>query len=128
MQVEKNKRVQRSTNTLDLDDAKAVNNNKTKEINQNTEIILGEKIFKTNTERVVDNLLELNAEQIQADELVEKVSEVAEPLIAKYKEVYKATQAETNEVTKQIEEKVKQIAEEFNNAEVKDSEAENIKL
>lgn len=123
MQVEKNKRVQRSTNTLDLDDAKAVNNNKTKEINQNTEIILGEKIFKTNTERVVDNLLELNAEQIQADELVEKVSEVAEPLIAKYKEVYKATQAETKEVTKQIEEKVKALAEEFNNAEVKDSEA-----
>lgn len=123
MQVEKNKRVQRSTNTLDLDDAKAVNNNKTKEINQNTEIILGEKIFKTNTERVVDNLLELNAEQIQADELVEKVSEVTEPLIAKYKEVYKATQAETKEVTKQIEEKVKALAEEFNNAEVKDSEA-----
>ena len=128
MQVEKNKRVQRSTNTLDLDDAKAVNNNKTKEINQNTEIILGEKIFKTNTERVVDNLLELNAEQIQADELVEKVSEVAAPLIAKYKEVYKATQAETNEVTKQIEEKVKALAEEFNNAEVKDSEALKQKL
>lgn len=123
MQVEKNKRVQRSTNTLDLDDAKAVNNNKTKEINQNTEIILGEKIFKTNTERVVDNLLELNTKQIQADDLVQKVSEVAEPLIAKYKEVYKATQAETNEVTNQIKEKVKAIAEEFNNAEVKDTEA-----
>ncbi|MBM3435828.1 MAG: hypothetical protein FJY07_06390 [Bacteroidetes bacterium] len=123
MQVEKNKRVQRSGNTLDLDDAKALNNNKTKEINTNTEIILGEKIFKTNTERVVDNLLELNNEQIQTDELVEKVSEVAEPLIAKYKEVYKATQAETKEVTKQLEEKVKQIAEEYNNAEVKDTEA-----
>jgi superfamily II DNA or RNA helicase len=128
MQVEKNKRVQRSTNTLDLDDAKAVNNNKTKEINQNTEIILGEKIFKTNTERVVDNLLELNTEQIYADELVEKVSEVTEPLIAKYKEVYKATKAETNEVTKQIQEKIKEIAEEYNNAEVKDSEALKQKL
>lgn len=123
MQVEKNKRVQRSGNTLDLDDAKAVNNNKLKEINTNTEIILGEKIFKTNTERVVDNLLGLNTEQIYADELVKKVSEVAEPLIAKYKEVYKATQAETKEVTKQIEEKVKQIAEEYNNADVKDSAA-----
>lgn len=128
MQVEKNKRVQRSGNTLDLDDAKAVNNNKSKEINTNTEIILGEKIFKTNTERVVDNLLELNTEQIYADELVKKVSEVAEPLIAKYKEVYKATQAETNDVTNQIKEKVKQIAEEFNNAEVKDSEALKQKL
>jgi type II restriction enzyme len=128
MPEEKNKRVQRTNTTLDLDDAKKVSSNKTKEINTNTEIILGEKIFKTNTERVVDNLLELNTEQIYADELVKKVSEVAEPLIAKYKEVYKATQAETNEVTKQIQEKVKQIAEEFNNAEVKDSEALKQKL
>jgi hypothetical protein len=128
MQVEKNKRVQRSENTLDLDDAKAVNNNKIKEISTNTEIILGEKIFKTNTERVVDNLLELNTEQIHAEELVQKVSEVAEPLIAKYKEVYKATVAETNEVTNQIKEKVKAIAEEFNNAEIKDSEALKQKL
>lgn len=125
---EQNKRVQKAKNTIDLDDAKAINNNKTKEINQNTEIILGEKIFKTNAERVVDNLLELNTEQIYADELVKKVAEVAEPLIAKYKEVYKATQAETNEVTKQIEEKVKQIAEEYNNTEIKDSEALKQKL
>lgn len=128
MQVEKNKRVQKSTNTLDLDDARTVNNYKSKEINTNTEIILGEKIFKTNTERVVDNLLELNTEQIYADDLVKKVSEVAEPLIAKYKEVYKATVAETNEVTNQIKEKVKALAEEFNNAEVKDSEALKQKL
>ena len=128
MQVEKNKRVQRSNNTLNLDDAKSVNSNKSKEINLNTEIILGEKIFKTNTERVVDNLLEMNTEQIYADELVEKVSEVTKPLIAKYKEVYKATQAETNEVTKQIQEKIKEIAEEYNNAEVKDSEALKQKL
>lgn len=120
---EKNKRVQRTNNTLDLDDAKKINNNKTKEINNNTEIILGEKIFKTNAERVVDNLLEQNNEKIYADDLVEKVAQVAEPLIAKYKEVYKATQAETNEVSKQLQEKVKQIAEEYNNAEIKDSEA-----
>lgn len=118
MPEEKNKRVQKAKNTIDLDDAKAVNNNKTKEINANTDIILGEKIFKTNTERVVDNLLEQNNEKIYADELIEKVAQVAEPLIAKYKEVYKATQAETKEVTKQIEEKVKQIAEEYNNAEI----------
>ena len=128
MQEEKNKRVQKAKNTLDLDDARTVNNNKTKEINNNTEIILGEKIFKTNTERVVDNLLEQNNEQIYADELIKKVSEVAEPLIAKYKEVYKATQAETNEVTKQIQEKVKQIAEEYNNSEIKDSIALKQKL
>ena len=57
MQVEKNKRVQRSTNSLDLDDAKKVNNNKTKEINTNTEIILGEKIFKTNAITIEELLI-----------------------------------------------------------------------
>jgi superfamily II DNA or RNA helicase len=128
MPEEKNKRAQKAKEKLNLDDAKSLNNNKSKEINNNTDIILGEKIFKTNTERVVDNLLEQNNEQVSAKQLVEQVSIVAEPLIAKYKEVYKATQAETNEVTKQIQEKVKQIAEEYNNAEVKDSETLKQKL
>jgi len=125
---EKNKRVQITKETLDLDDARQVADNKTTKINENTEIILGEKIFRTNTERVVDNLLEENIEQIFPERLVEQVSEVAEPLIAKYKEVYKATQAETNEVKKQIQEKVKLIAEEYNSAEIKDSEALKQKL
>jgi len=128
MPEEKNKRVQKSKSTLDLDDARSVNSNKKQEINTNTEIILGEKIFKTNTERVVENLLEHNNEKIYADELVEQVSLVAEPLIAKYKEVYKATQAETNDVTKKIQDKVKEIAEEFNNSEIKDVEALKQKL
>jgi len=125
---EKNKRVQQTKNTLDLDDAKKVNENKIAKINENTEIILGEKIFKTNTERVVDNLLNHNSNQISSEELVETFSQVSEPLIAKYKEVYKATQAETNELTKQLQEKVKLIAEEFNNAEIKDSNALKQKL
>ncbi len=128
MPEEKNKRVQKTKNTLDLDDARKVNDSKVAKINENTEIILGEKIFKTNTERVVDNLLEQNQEQISPEELVLNFSKVSEPIIAKYKEVYKANQAETNEVTKQIQEKVKLIAEEFNNAEVKDSAALKQKL
>jgi type II restriction enzyme len=128
MPEEKNKRAQKTKETLNLDDAKEVNYNKSKEINTNTEIILGEKIFKMNTERVVDNLLAQNNETVYTNDLVEQVSKVAEPLIAKYKEVYKATQAETNEVTNQIKERVKQIAEEYNNAEVKDSEALKQKL
>ncbi len=128
MQVEKNKRAQKATSPIDLDEAKKVNINKTKEINTNTAIILGEKIFKTNTERVVDNLLKENEAEISFKELVEQVTVVAEPLIAKYKEVYKATQAETNEVTKQIQEKVKLIAEEYNSAEIKDSLALKQKL
>jgi type II restriction enzyme len=121
MQVEKNKSVQKSKNTLDLDDARKVNDNKLTKINENTEIILGEKIFKTNTERIVDNLLMNNGEQISSKELVETFSQVSEPLIAKYKELYKATQAETNEISKQLQEKVKLIAEEFNSSDIKDS-------
>ena len=118
---EKNKRVQQAKHTLNLDDAKEINDNKTKEITQNTGIILGEKIFKTNVEREVENLLAQNKEEIVTNDLVEKVTTVAEPLIAKLKEVYKATQAETKEATQQIQEKVKAIAEEYNAAEIKDS-------
>lgn len=121
MPEEKNKRAQKTKETLNLDDARKVNDNKTAKINENTEIILGEKIFKANTERVVDNLLKQNNEQVSSDELVESFAGVAEPLIAKYKEVYKTTVAETNEATKQIQEKVKIVAEEYNNSEIKDS-------
>ncbi len=118
---EKNKKAIKSKESLDLDDARKVSENKIAKINENTEIILGEKIFKTNTERVVDNLLINNSEEISAQKLVESFTQVAEPLIAKYKEIYKTTQAETIEATKKIQEKVKLVAEEFNSAELKDS-------
>jgi hypothetical protein len=121
MPEEKNKRAQKTKNTLDLDDARKVNDNKITKVNENTEIILGEKIFKTNAERVVNNLLNNNSDQISYEELVESFSQVAEPLIAKYRVVYKTTQAESNEASKQIQEKVKIVAEEYNNAEIKDS-------
>jgi len=118
---EKNKKVIKSKESLDLDDARKVSENKIAKINENTEIILGEKIFKTNTERVVDNLLINNSEEISTQHLVASFTQVAEPLIAKYKEIYKTTQAETTEATKKIQEKVKLVAEEFNSAELKDS-------
>ena len=121
MPEEKNKRAQKTKNTLDLDDARKINDNKTTKINENSEIILGEKIFKANTERVVDNLLKQNNEKVSSDELVESFTVVAEPLIAKYKVVYKTTVAETKEATQEIQEKVKIVAEEFNNSEIKDS-------
>jgi hypothetical protein len=121
MPEEKNKRIQKTSGTLDLDDARKVNDTKIAKINENSEIILGEKIFKTNTERIVDNLLNYNNDKISPEELVSTFTQVAEPLIAKYKEVYKATVAETNEATKQIQEKVKVVAEEYNNLEFKDS-------
>ncbi|MEY4459000.1 MAG: hypothetical protein RIT38_205 [Bacteroidota bacterium] len=128
MPEEKNKRVQKTSGILDLDDARKVNDTKIAKINENSEIILGEKIFKTNTERIVDNLLNYNIDQISPEDLVSTFTQVAEPLIAKYKEVYKATVAETNEATKQIQEKVKVVAEEYNNLEVKDSASLKQKL
>jgi hypothetical protein len=120
---EKNKRVQTTKETLDLDEARKVGDNKNTKINENTEIILGEKIFRANTERVVDNLITDKTSEISSDEIVKNVSLVAEPLILKYKEVYKATQAETDEIKKQIQERVKVVAEEYISAEVRDSAA-----
>jgi hypothetical protein len=118
MPEEKNKRAKQTNTTLNLDDARKVNENKIAKINENTEIILGEKIFKTNTERVVDNLLQNDSKTISSEELLETFSQVSEPVIAKYKEVYKTTQAETQEQNKQIQEKVKVFAQEFNNGNI----------
>lgn len=122
---EKNKRIRKPKSNLDLEEAKEINRNKENKINENTGIILGEKIYRTNTERIIGDLLNQNQKEINPKELVDKITEVAEPLIAKYKEVYKATQAETNQVTTQFQEKIKEIAEEYNSAEIKD--AENLK-
>lgn len=122
---EKNKRIRKPKSNLDLEEAKEINRNKEIKINDNTGIILGEKIYRTNTERIIGDLLNQNQKEINPKELVDKITEVAEPLIAKYKEVYKATQAETKQVTTQLQEKIKEIAEEYNSAEIKD--AENLK-
>lgn len=122
---EKNKRIRKPKSNLDLEEAKEINRNKENKINDNTGIILGEKIYRTNTERIIGDLLNQNQKEINPKELVDKITEVAEPLIAKYKEVYKATQAETKQVTTQLQEKIKEIAEEYNSAEIKD--AENLK-
>ncbi len=121
MPEEKNKRVRKTKKKLNLDEGKDLSKNKTKKINENTDIILGRKIYKSNTERVVDKLLNKNEEQIEANDLADDVLEVAEPLIAKYKEVYKTTKAETKEVAKQLKKTVKEAAEEYNSAKIKDA-------
>jgi superfamily II DNA or RNA helicase len=74
----KNKRTQIARNTLNLDDARKVNDLKVTKINENTEIILGQKIYKSNTERVVDKLLELNNEHISVEQLIDTVCDVAQ--------------------------------------------------
>ena len=121
MPEEKNKRAITTKETLDLDDARKVVDNKITKINENSAIILGDKIFRANTERVVDNLLNNNSAKFSSEELVETMKPVSEPLIAKYKEVYKATQAEIDEINKEIQERVKVVAEEYISAEIKDS-------
>jgi len=119
---EKNKKMRIPKKDLNLDDAKKINNQKSHKINENTEIILGEKIYRSNSARVIDDLLNQNQEEINPKELVNKISEVAEPLIAKYVKVYNITQKEKKASTKQLEEKVKEIAEEYNSTVIKDAE------
>lgn len=120
MQEEKNKRVQKAKKEIDLEEGRTLSNQKATKINENLDIILGEKIFRSNTVRIVENILTENNGELYTNQLVEEVTQIAEPLIAKYKEVYKTTKAETDEVTKNLQEKVKQIAEEYNLAEMKD--------
>src|SRR5690554_6690184 len=120
---EKNKRIRKPKKELDLDKAKEINNNKENKINENTKIILGEKIYKTNTERIIDDFINKNQEKIEPKEIANKITEIAEPLIAEYKEVYRATQAETKETTKKLQENIIEIAEEYNNTEIKDLKA-----
>ncbi len=120
MPIEKNKRSEKPKGDIELDLARDAHKNKVQKINQNSELILGEKIFRANTERVIDELFKDNKEIVPIEKIAKEITEVAEPLIAKYKEVYKATKAETDEVTKQITEKIEKIAEEYNSAEIKD--------
>jgi superfamily II DNA or RNA helicase len=119
MSVEKNKRVEKAKTTLDLDDARTVEQSKQKNINENTEIILGEKIFRSNADRVVDNLLGDNGEITSSQELISNISDLAEPLISAYKEVYKTTSKEDSEKLRQAQEKIKVFAEEYNKLETK---------
>ncbi|MFA7082763.1 MAG: Eco57I restriction-modification methylase domain-containing protein, partial [Bacteroidales bacterium] len=122
MPIEKNKRSEKPKGDIEIDLARDAHKNKAQKINQNSELILGEKIFRANTERVIDELFKDNKEIVPIEKIAKEITEVAEPLIAKYKEVYRATKAETDEVTKQITEKIEEIAEEYNSAEIKDKD------
>lgn len=123
MPVEKNKRVEVAKKELDLDNARKTNNEKSKKINENKNVILGEKIFRTNIERVVDNALDTETPDETLETLPNKVAELAEPVIAKYKEIYHATNSEIDEIRKSTEEKIKLAVAEFENTEIKDEKA-----
>lgn len=121
MPIEKNKRVEVAKNELDLDDARKVEQSKQAKINENSGVILGEKIFRSNIERIVDNALNVETTEEIIETLPDKITELAEPVIAKYKEVYKATNAEIDEIKKEAEEKVRLVVAEYESSEIKDA-------
>jgi hypothetical protein len=123
MPVEKNKRAESTKQTLDLDDARKVEQQKQTKINENTGVILGEKIYRANIDRVVDNVLDQATPEETIDLLPGKVEELVEAPIAKLKEQYKLTAAETDELRKETTEKIKLVVSEFENSDDKDPEA-----
>lgn len=123
MPVEKNKRAESAKQTLDLDDARKLEQAKQTKINENTGVILGEKIYRANIDRVVDNVLDQATPEETIDMLPQKVEALVEAPIAKLKEQYKWTAAEADEARKEATEKIKLVVAEFENSEDKDPEA-----
>lgn len=117
---EKNKRPEVSKTKLDLDDARKLEDGKQKRITENSEIILGEKIYGANIERIVDGTLSTETPDETLDNLPERVADLTDNLIAKYKEVYHKTNSETEEIKQELGEKVKIAVAEYQSAEIKD--------
>jgi len=107
MPIEKNKRVETAKKEFDLDDARKIANEKQHKINENTGVILGEKIYRANIDRVVDNVLSRDAPNETIDTLAAEVESLAEAPIAKIKEQYKLTVAEEEKLRQEVAEKVK---------------------
>lgn len=122
MPVEKNKRAESSKQSLDLDEARKVEQSKQTKINENTGVILGEKIYRANIDRVVDNVLDQSTPDETLDMLPEKVEALVEAPIAKLKEKYKLTATETDDLRKETTEKIKLVVSEFEASDEKDPE------
>lgn len=122
MPVEKNKRAESSKQSLDLDEARKIEQSKQTKINENTGVILGEKIYRANIDRVVDNVLDQSTPEETLDMLPEKVEALVEAPIAKLKEQYKLTATETDDLRKETTEKIKLVVSEFEASEEKDPE------
>lgn len=122
MDKETGKRAVKDDRKLDLDDARKVEVGKQTKINENTSVILGEKIYAANIERLVDNAVSYETPDETLESLPSSVDAVAEPLIAKYKETYKLTQAEAEQVKQEISEKIRLVTTEYESSEIKDAE------
>ena len=120
MPVEKNKRAEKTKTTLDLDDARKVEQAKQTKINENSDVILGEKIYRANIDRVVDNAIGYETPEETLENLPDQVSAIAEPLIAKYKQTYNASNSEIEVLQKETDEKIKLVVAEYESSEIKD--------
>ena len=120
MPIEKNKRVETAKKEFNLDEARKAQDEKQHKINENTDVILGEKIFRANIDRVVDNAMNYDTPEETIDSLADTVMAIAEPLIGKYKETYKQSATEIDAVKAQIEEKAKIVVAEFESSDTKD--------
>ncbi len=120
MPIEKNKRVETAKKEFNLDEARKAQDEKQHKINENTDVILGEKIFRANIDRVVDNAMNYDTPEETIDSLADTVMAIAEPLIGKYKETYKQSATEIDAVKAQIEEKAKIVVAEFESSDIKD--------
>ncbi len=123
MDKETGKRAVKDDRKLDLDDARKVEVGKQTKINENIGVILGEKIFRSNIDRLVDNATNYETPEETLETLASGVNDLAETLIPKYKEVTKATNAEIEEVKAEVKEKIKLVVSEYQSAEIKDPEA-----
>jgi len=123
MPIEKNKRAEKTKSTLDLGDARKVEQTKQTKINENSNVILGDKIFRANMERVVDNVLNYETPEETLDSLPGQLLSIAETPIAIYKNTYHKTNSETEDLRSEFVERVKQRAAEFETDSNKDPEA-----
>lgn len=123
MDKETGKRAVKDDRKLDLDDARKVEVGKQTKINENTAVILGEKIFRSNIDRLVDNATNYETPEETLETLASGVNDLAEALIPKYKEVTKANNAEIEEVKAEVKEKIKLVVSEYQSAEIKNPEA-----
>lgn len=120
MPKEKNKRPEVSKTKLNLDDARKIETGKQKLIDENRDLILGEKIYSNNIDRLVDNAISYETPEETLETLPSKVMQIAEPLIAKYKATYQQTAGQADEFTQEIEQKVKIAVAEYETSDIKD--------
>ena len=118
---ETNKRAVESKTELNLEDARQLEGQKQTKINENRNIILGDKIYRANIERLVDNIASYETPEETLEVLSNGVNELAEEtLMPICKKIYKTTNAEDEEIKEIIKEKVNISITEHINSEDKD--------